>query len=101
MSDNNPLRSKDVEEFLNNNSDWRFEEDRLKAEFTLADFDKAMLVVEKVAAAARVMDHHPLWTNVYNKLSFSLCTHSAGDKVTKLDLQLAEEISRIVLENCT
>jgi 4a-hydroxytetrahydrobiopterin dehydratase len=93
-----PASQPDIESFLQNHPNWSFEEDRLKQSVTLVDFDTAMRVVEKVAEVARAMDHHPLWTNVYTRLSFSLCTHRVGDKVTKLDFELAERISDILSE---
>ena len=42
------------------------------------------------------MDHHPLWTNVYNRVEIWLSTHSAGDVVTEKDKQLAKKIDAIV-----
>ena len=88
----------EIRSFTTENTDWRFENDRLVAEYVLTDFDAAMGVVNKVAEVAREMDHHPLWTNVYNRLTFSLCTHSAGDKVTALDIEMAKKISTIIAE---
>ena len=44
---------------------------------------------------ADAMDHHPEWTNVYDRVSILLCTHSAGDKVTAKDVELARRIERI------
>ena len=51
----------------------------------------------RVALAAEKMDHHPLWTNVYNSVEIWLSTHSAGDVVTGKDKQLAEKIDDLVL----
>jgi 4a-hydroxytetrahydrobiopterin dehydratase len=42
------------------------------------------------------MDHHPLWTNVYNTVSFELSTHDAGDIVTEKDWALAHAIDKLV-----
>jgi 4a-hydroxytetrahydrobiopterin dehydratase len=53
----------------------------------------------KVAKAADKMDHHPTWTNTYNKVEIRLSTHSAGDTVTDSDRRLAEEIDRIYGED--
>jgi 4a-hydroxytetrahydrobiopterin dehydratase len=41
------------------------------------------------------MDHHPEWTNTYNKVSFRLSTHDAGDKVTEKDRKLAKAIDEV------
>lgn len=76
--------------------DWRFVNDRLVAEYVMRDFDAAMRVVNAVADVAREMDHHPLMTNVYNRVMFSLSTHEVGDKVTELDVELAKRISEMV-----
>jgi 4a-hydroxytetrahydrobiopterin dehydratase len=46
----------------------------------------------RVALAAEKMDHHPLWTNVYNKVEIWLSTHDAGDIVTDKDRKLAKTI---------
>jgi 4a-hydroxytetrahydrobiopterin dehydratase len=42
------------------------------------------------------MDHHPLWTNVYNKVEIWLHTHDAGDKVTDKDRALAKKIDALL-----
>jgi 4a-hydroxytetrahydrobiopterin dehydratase len=61
---------------------------------TFADFNAAFGFMTRVALAAEKMDHHPEWSNVYNKLTITLSTHDAGG-VTELDLELARFI-----ENC-
>ena len=50
----------------------------------------------RVALIAEKMDHHPLWTNVYNELEIILNTHSAGDIVTEKDRKMATEIDKLV-----
>ena len=49
----------------------------------------------KVAAEAEKMDHHPTWTNTYNKVEFWLNTHDAGDIVTDKDRKLAAAIDKL------
>jgi 4a-hydroxytetrahydrobiopterin dehydratase len=88
----------EVGDFLAIQPDWAFAEDRLKASFVLADFEAAVGVMNKVFAVAAAMDHHPRITNTYNRLEFSLCTHSVGDRVTSYDLDLAKAISDIISE---
>ncbi|MBS1972872.1 MAG: 4a-hydroxytetrahydrobiopterin dehydratase, partial [Bacteroidetes bacterium] len=51
-----------------------------------------------VAIEAEKMDHHPLWTNVYNRVEIWLSTHSAGDVVTDKDIKLAEKIDKLTEE---
>lgn len=86
----------EIQIFLSEYQDWVFEEDRLKASFKLGDFETAIAVINKVAEVAKQMDHHPRIVNTYTQLEFSLCTHSAGDKVTSYDFALAKEISAII-----
>ncbi len=50
----------------------------------------------KGALVAEKMDHHPSWTNVYNKVDFELSTHDAGDTVTEKDHTLANAIDKLV-----
>ena len=60
------------------------------------DFKEAFGFMTKVALVAEKMDHHPSWTNVYNKVDFELSTHDAGDKVTEKDHKLAKAIDTLV-----
>ena len=52
----------------------------------------------RIAFVAERMNHHPEWTNVWNKVSISLSTHDAGDIVTEKDRKLAEAIDKIYSE---
>ena len=85
-----------IETFLAEHDDWTYEGGRLKASYNLQTFEQAIEVINKIAEVASAMDHHPFMTNVYNRLTFSLCTHSLGDVVTKLDVELAKRISEII-----
>lgn len=49
----------------------------------------------RVAMVAEKQNHHPLWTNVWNKVDIWLCTHDAGDVVTEKDHKLAAAIDKI------
>jgi len=44
---------------------------------------------------AEALNHHPDWTNVYNRLVVRLNTHDAGDKVTAKDIDLAKRLQKI------
>jgi len=58
-------------------------------EFTFADFEQAFQFMTLCAQYAEEIDHHPDWSNSWNKVKVNLTTHSAGG-LTKLDLQLAK-----------
>jgi len=75
--------------------DWKEEDDCLKATFEFEDFVQAFGFMTQVAMTAEKQDHHPDWSNMYNKVKFELSTHDAGDVVTEKDHKLAQEISRL------
>lgn len=74
---------------------WKEENDRLKKTFTFKDFTEAFGFMSKVAIVAEKMNHHPTWTNTWNTVSFELCTHDAGNKVTDKDRKLAQAIDKL------
>jgi|SRR5579863_6889172 4a-hydroxytetrahydrobiopterin dehydratase len=59
--------------------------------FEFADFNEAFGFMTRVALAAEKMDHHPEWSNVYNRVEVLLSTHDSGG-VTERDLKLAKLI---------
>lgn len=75
---------------------WIEKNDRLKAEFEFDNFVDAFAFMTKVALIAEKMDHHPNWSNVYNKVSIELCTHDAGNVVTERDHRLAKKIDKLL-----
>ncbi|MEO9869774.1 4a-hydroxytetrahydrobiopterin dehydratase [Ekhidna sp.] len=75
---------------------WKEEDNKLKKTFEFSDFVEAFGFMSKVAIIAEKMNHHPNWSNVYNKVSFELNTHDAGDIVTEKDHKLAEAIDALV-----
>ena len=85
-----------ISNFIANNSDWVHQDGKLIANFIFDDFKTAIKIVNEVAVVAEAMNHHPIWSNEYNKLSFELFTHEAENRVTSLDLELAQAISNIV-----
>jgi len=72
---------------------WSFEKGLIQREFEFRDFTEAFSFMTAVALLAERADHHPEWSNVYNKVSIALCTHSAGG-ITQKDFYLAAEIDR-------
>lgn len=67
----------------------------LTKDFKFNDFISAWGFMNKVALLAEKMDHHPDWSNSYNKVSISLSTHSAEDKITTKDRELAKLIDKL------
>jgi 4a-hydroxytetrahydrobiopterin dehydratase len=77
---------------------WEEQNNKLRRTFTFKDFTQAFAFMTRIAFAAEKMNHHPEWTNVWNKVSISLSTHDAGDIVTEKDRKLAEAIDKIFAE---
>lgn len=74
---------------------WKEENNQLKRSFQFKNFIEAFSFMTKVALIAEKMNHHPNWSNVYNKVDISLCTHDAGNVVTDKDRKLAESIDKV------
>jgi 4a-hydroxytetrahydrobiopterin dehydratase len=75
---------------------WRDAEgqDAITRTFQFADFSAAWGFMSRVALVAEKLDHHPDWTNVWNRVTVTLSTHDAGG-VTERDVELARAIDRL------
>lgn len=68
--------------------------DALTRELKFRSFNEAFGFMSRVALKAEALNHHPEWTNVYNRVAITLTTHDAGG-LTELDVRLARFIDRI------
>ena len=75
--------------------EWKEPDNALVAEFKFEDFVSAFGFMSAVALHAEKMNHHPEWSNVYNKVSIKLTTHDAGNTVTDKDRKLSQAISTL------
>ena len=74
---------------------WQEQDNTLCKTFVFKNFSEAFGWMARVALAAEKMDHHPEWTNVYNKVDVRLNTHSAGNIVTEKDHKLAAIMDKL------
>lgn len=74
---------------------WKEENNQLHRSFEFMDFVEAFTFMTQVAFVAEKMNHHPNWSNVYNKVEIKLFTHDAKDTITEKDVKLSKEIDRI------
>ena len=76
---------------------WTFDEGRngIAKRFAFDDFSAAFAFMTRVALAAEKADHHPEWSNVWNRVDILLSTHSAGG-VTEKDIALARSIEAVL-----
>jgi 4a-hydroxytetrahydrobiopterin dehydratase len=75
---------------------WTEQDDSLYRVFTFRDFSEAFAFMTRVAMEAEKMNHHPRWSNVWNRVEIWLSTHDAGNKVTDKDRRLAQQIDLLV-----
>src|SRR5689334_13562390 len=77
---------------------WEEKNNQLQKTFVFKDFVQAFAFMTRVAFIAEKMNHHPNWSNVWNKVIISLNTHDAGNIVTDKDRKLAEAIDKVFEE---
>jgi 4a-hydroxytetrahydrobiopterin dehydratase len=75
---------------------WNETNNKLYKAFEFKDFSAAFSFMTRVALLAEKNNHHPTWTNTYNKVEIWLSTHDAGDTVTDKDRLLADEIDSVL-----
>lgn len=77
---------------------WKEENKQLQRSFEFKNFIEAFAFMTKVAMIAEKMNHHPNWSNAYNKVDIALFTHDADDSITEKDQKLASEIDKVYLQ---
>ena len=75
---------------------WSETDNQLNKSFMFKDFSEAFAFMTRVALLAEKLNHHPNWSNSWNKVEISLSTHDAGDIVTGKDRELAAAIDELV-----
>jgi 4a-hydroxytetrahydrobiopterin dehydratase len=90
------LTKSERDEALAGLAGWAFDgpSNGIAKSFTFADFGEAFAFMTRVALEAEKADHHPEWSNVWNRVDILLSTHSAGG-VTAKDAALAAKIEAI------
>lgn len=88
-----PLDEAERAEALDGLADWDYDDarDAISRRFVFADFNEAFAFMTRVALLAEKMDHHPEWSNVWNRVDILLTTHDAGGLSTR-DVVMAEAI---------
>ncbi len=89
------LSADEIREALGTLEGWKQEGDALAKAFKFGSFREAFSFMTRVAFEAEALDHHPDWTNVYNRVSVRLSTHDAGGRITARDVELARKIQEI------
>ena len=76
-------------------ANWINENNALHKTYIFADFETAMHFMQLAAKQIAIHNHHPEWSNVYNKVSVKLTTHDAGNTITEKDEMLAVALDEI------
>jgi 4a-hydroxytetrahydrobiopterin dehydratase len=92
-----PLSEEDRAEALDTLDEWDYDEarDAITRTVTFADFSEAFGFMTRVALLAEKADHHPEWSNVWNRVDMLLTTHDAGG-LSHRDVALAEAIDLLL-----
>lgn len=77
------------------NNNWEIIENKLCKTFVFKDFTAAIAWMVKASFAIEKLNHHPEWSNVYNKVEVKLCTHDAGNTISTKDYALADVLDLI------
>jgi 4a-hydroxytetrahydrobiopterin dehydratase len=76
-------------------STWKEENNTLSKTFEFASFEDAMQFMQNATPFISETDHHPTWTNTYNRVHVELTTHDAGNSVTQKDYKLAKVLDEV------
>lgn len=91
-----PLNLRELTTSLAQLPGWEHADGKLRREFVFADFTEAFGFMAAIATRAEAMNHHPEWSNVYNRVRVELVTHDtepAGGGITPLDVHMAKIMS--------
>ncbi len=94
MGKSDLLSANDIEQALSGLPGWEVREAKLHREYQFTDFVHAFGFMAAAAVTAEAMNHHPEWSNLWNKVVVELTTHDAGG-VTSLDIELAGRLETL------
>jgi 4a-hydroxytetrahydrobiopterin dehydratase len=89
------LTESEIQDKLHNLSGWEKTGEAISREYVFKDFVSAFGFMASAALIAEKLNHHPEWSNVYNRVSVKLSTHDVGG-LSELDFELAERLNRLV-----
>ena len=76
-------------------NNWKEENNTLIKTFEFTSFEEAMLFMQDATPFISKTDHHPTWSNTYNRVQVIITTHDAGNKVTEKDHALATYLDEL------
>lgn len=94
MGKRNILSETEIHQALADLPGWRIKREKLHREYQFADFVHAFGFMAAAAVTVEAMNHHPDWSNVWNRVTVDLTTHDAGG-VTGMDVELATKLEAL------
>jgi 4a-hydroxytetrahydrobiopterin dehydratase len=88
----------EIQAELKSLSGWKHENNSLQKTYLFPTFEDVIAFMNTCAPSISQANHHPEWTNVYNKLSIVLRTHDANNSVTKKDINMAKFLEALYTE---
>ena len=88
------LSPQEREDLRSSLTQWQVGDERLKRQWQFSDFSEAFAFMTRVALLAESKQHHPNWSNVYNRVTIELTTHDLGG-LSNLDAELAQSIDAL------
>ncbi len=89
------LSQQQIDTALTSLEAWEYRDNGIEKQFRFADFSAAFGFMTRVALACECRNHHPEWSNVWNRVDIRLTTHESGG-LTQRDLDLAEAIEQLL-----
>lgn len=92
MSERKALAQTEIENALATLDGWSIENGKLYKRYKFKNFAAAIGWMMSAAIEIDKMDHHPEWSNVYNRVTVELVTHDLGNQISNLDVELARKL---------
>lgn len=89
------LSKKELEDALATLSGWEIKDEKLHKTFKFDSFAGAIGWMVSAGVEADKMDHHPEWSNVYNRVMVNLVTHDLDNSISNLDVELAQKMDAL------
>lgn len=89
------LNQEEIETAVAKLSGWQVQDGKLHKTFKFDSFAQAIGWMMSVAVEANKLDHHPEWSNVYNRVTVNLVTHDLDDSISSWDVELAQKMEEL------
>ncbi|MEZ5168826.1 MAG: 4a-hydroxytetrahydrobiopterin dehydratase [Acidimicrobiales bacterium] len=94
MSDRRRLEDAEIEAMLAGHPRWQLDGGRLRRTYEFSDFAAAFAFMTRVALVSERLDHHPEWSNVYDRLEIAITDHQVG-ALSTFDREWVEQVDRL------